>query len=122
MLVEREFEIQEEVDVQQAETFSDEDAKQLVEEKVIKVKKSTGKKKGIVNIDSLSRNYDAGAHVTVDNLREKGLIPKDVTVIKVLAKGTINKPLIVEADDFSLGAVKMIVLTGGRAIRRKLVD
>ena len=80
------------------------------------------RKKGIVNIDSLSKNYRAGELVTVDNLREKGLIARDVTFIKVLAKGTINKPLNVEADDFSLEAVKMIALTGGRVIRRKLSD
>ncbi len=38
--------------------------------------------------------------------------------MKVLAKGSLNKPLIVEADDFSLEAVKMIALTGGRVIHR----
>ncbi|MDE6441790.1 MAG: uL15 family ribosomal protein, partial [Clostridia bacterium] len=115
-LVERDFEILEEVDVVEAETFSDEDAKQIVEVKVVKNRKAG--KKGIVNLDALSENYEAGEHVTVESLHEKVLIPKDVTVIKVLARGSINKPLIVEADDFSLTAVKMIALTGGRVIRR----
>ena len=124
VLPERDFEILEEVDVEKVdEAMSDEEAKQIVEEKVV-VKRETRvkRKKGIVNIDSLSKNYKAGELVTVENLREKGLIAKDVTVIKVLAKGAINKPLNVEADDFSLEAVKMIALTGGRVIRRKLSD
>ena len=96
--------------------FSDERAEQLVEVKVVR-RKNTGKK-GIINLDSLSKNFEAGAHVTIERLREKHLIANDVKIIKVLAKGSINKPLIVEADDFSLTAVKMIVLTGGRVIRR----
>ena len=96
--------------------FSDERAEQLVEVKVVR-RKNTGKK-GIINLDSLSKNFDAGAYVTIERLREKRLIANDVKIIKVLAKGSINKPLIVEADDFSLTAVKMIVLTGGRVIRR----
>ena len=117
-LPERDFEILEEVDVSEADVMSDEDAEQLVEEKVINVKKRPKKRKrGIVNINVLSANFEAGAHVTIAELHEKKLIPADVNFVKVLAKGTINKPLIVEADDFSLQAVKMIVLTGGRVIK-----
>lgn len=115
-LVERDFEILEEVYVEKAEEFSDEQAEQLVEIKV--VKRRIAGKRGIVNLDSLSRHYEAGDYVTVEGLRSKGIIAKDVQLVKILAKGSINKPLIIEADDFSLTAVKMIVLTGGRVIRR----
>lgn len=115
-LVERDFEIIEEVDVDEAETFSDEKAEQIVEVKFVKNKKAG--KKGIINLDVLSANFEAGAHVTIERLHEKALIAQDVKCVKVLAKGSINKPLIVEADDFSLTAVKMIALTGGRVIRR----
>ena len=44
---------------------------------------------------------------------------KRVTYIKVLARGKLDKALTVEADDFSPQAVKMIVLTGGSAVKHK---
>lgn len=125
VLPERDFEILEEVDVDDTvvmEAMPDEAAEQLVEIKVVKKQKAIGKKKGIVNIDTLSKHYGAGDRVTVESLHEKGIIPKDVKVIKVLANGVLNKPLIVEADDFSIKAVKMIVLTGGRVIRKKIFE
>ncbi len=76
-----------------------------------------GTKKGIINIDTLSEHFEAEDTVSPEVLQEKGLIPKNVGTLKVLARGTLNKPLTVEAQDFSLDAVKMIVLTGGKAIR-----
>ena len=76
-----------------------------------------GGKKDIINIDTLSDNFAAGEEVTLATLKEKGLISKNVSEIKVLARGTLNKPLKVTADDFSADAVKMIVLTGGKAIK-----
>ena len=39
--------------------------------------------------------------------------------IEIPAVGTLDKPLTVKADAFSLGAVKMITLTGGQAIELK---
>ncbi len=97
--------------------MSDEQAKLIVEEKEIK-RKTADRKKDVVNIDLLSKNFKSGEHVTVAKLTAKGLIAKDANYVKVLAKGSLNKPLIVEADDFSLEAVKMIALTGGRVIHR----
>ena len=76
-----------------------------------------GAKKGIVNIDTLSKNFEADDTVTLEALIEKGLVPKKVGSLKVLARGVLDKPLTVEAQDFSLDAVKMIVLTGGKAVK-----
>ena len=118
-LPERDFEILEEVAVAEADIMSDEAAELLVEDKIVAKRKPAARRKCIVNIASLSAHFEAGEKVTIDVLREKKLIPGDANYIKVLAKGTLNKPLIVEADDFSLQSVKMIVLTGGRVIRRK---
>ena len=100
------------------EVMSDEQAKLIVEEKGNKKEKTADRKKDVVNIDLLSKNFKSGEHVTVAKLTAKGLIAKDANYVKVLAKGSLNKPLIVEADDFSLEAVKMIALTGGRVIHR----
>ena len=76
-------------------------------------------KKGIVNLDVLSQTFAANETVTLDRIREAGLVPANVEYLKVLARGYIDKPLVVEAQDFSIDAVKMLLLTGGRAIRRK---
>ena len=52
----------------------------------------------------------------LETLKERGLIPKSTQAIKILARGTLDKPLCVLAHDFSVAAVKMILLTGGEAI------
>ena len=70
-------------------------------------------KKGIVNVDVLSANFNDGDVVTVEALLKKGLIPASVGRVKLLAKGTLNKKLNVALQDYSLEAVKMIVLLGG---------
>lgn len=77
-------------------------------------------KSAVVNIDTLGQFFEEGERVTLDEIKRRvPFIAKNVTYIKVLARGTLNKPLIVVADDFSLEAVKMIVLTGGRAIKNR---
>ncbi len=70
-------------------------------------------KKEIINIDTLSQNYNSGDTVTLDSLIEKGLVPAKTGSVKVLARGSLDKKLIVDLDEFSLQAVKMIVLLGG---------
>ena len=77
------------------------------------------KPKGIVNIDTLSENYQANDTVTLQSLKEKKLVGNSVNFVKVLARGVLNKPLTVKLHEFSMDAVKMIVLTGGKAVRLK---
>ena len=75
-------------------------------------------KTGIVNVDTLSELFVEGEKVTLEELKKRfPYLSKKVTYIKVLARGRLDKPLIVEADEFSLEAVKMIVLEGGKVIR-----
>ncbi len=76
-----------------------------------------GRRKRIINVDTLSEIFSAGDRVDVNVLKAKSLIPYDTAYIKVLARGVLNKPLSVYANDFSLAAVKMIALTGGEAVR-----
>lgn len=124
-LLERDFEISSAVSVTKAEkTMEDAEAESLVETiaeaepQADKYKSySVGTAQAIINVDTLSKNYSAGETVTLDSLKAKKLLPKKVGYVKVLARGIIDKPLCVEADEFSLSAVKMILLTGGRAIR-----
>ncbi len=97
------------------EIVSDETASILIEKEVDE-EKNFGNKKGIINIDTISRNFEAGDIVTVNSLKDKKLIDKNVCFVKVLARGIIDKPLIVKAQDFSLDAAKMIQLTGGKVV------
>lgn len=116
-LPKRDFKILPKVEATEVNVMSDAQAKQIIEYKPTNSPKSAKGKKGIINIDVLSQKFPAGARITIDSLRENSIIPSNVNYIKVLANGILDKPLIVEADDFSLQAVKMIALTGGRVIR-----
>lgn len=78
-----------------------------------------GARHGLINVDTLSAAFAPGEEVDINRLKKKKLIAKDVGYIKVLARGSIDKPLTVYADDFSLGAIKMIALTGGRTFHVK---
>lgn len=75
--------------------------------------------KTIINIDTLSKNYTSGETVNLASLKEKNLLPNKADFVKVLARGMLDKQLTVEAQDFSVDAVKMIILTGGKAIQKK---
>ncbi|MDE7084587.1 MAG: uL15 family ribosomal protein [Clostridia bacterium] len=76
-------------------------------------------KQNIINIDTLSQCFNSGERVTLDEIKKRVKdFDKKTTYIKVLARGTLDKALTVEADNFSLQAVKMIVLTGGVAVKK----
>ncbi len=75
-----------------------------------------GSKKAEINIDTVSECFPDGAVVTLNSLKEKRLLPKNVGAVKILARGVLDKRLTVVAQDFSRSAVKMILLTGGEAV------
>ncbi|MCS7312866.1 MAG: 50S ribosomal protein L15 [Acidobacteria bacterium] len=68
----------------------------------------------IVNLDQLDRHFEAGATVNPTSLLEKGLIRAARDVVKVLGRGTLTKPLTVQAHRFSRSAVEKIQQAGGR--------
>ena len=83
-------------------------------------KYSDKSKKDIVNIDALGKYFKAGETVTVEEIAKRvPSVNSKATYIKVLARGSLDKPLNIEADDFSPAAIKMIVLTGGTVTRKK---
>ena len=67
----------------------------------------------VVNLDTLEERFDAGAEVTIDLLRERGLVGRTGRV-KVLARGEISKALTVHAHKFSGKAAESIAAAGGR--------
>ena len=78
-----------------------------------------GKRRYILNLDTISENFSAGECVDINSFKMKGLLPSDARYVKILARGVIDKPIHVRANAFSLAAVKMIALTGGSAKRVK---
>ena len=65
-----------------------------------------------VNVAKLEKIFDAGATVTPDILREKGLA--DGCRIKILGTGDIAKALTVKAHAFSASAKAKIEAAGGK--------
>ena len=94
------------------ELISDSLARTLIRKNPIPVK-TGGARRGVINLDTISASYESGSIVDINSLKEKGLIDGAVCYIKVLGRGTIDKPLKIFANSFSLNAVKMIALTGG---------
>jgi large subunit ribosomal protein L15 len=66
-----------------------------------------------VNIAALQRSFDAGAEVTVELMRERGLATRKDVPVKVLAGGELSKALTVHAHGFSAGARARIEAAGG---------
>ncbi len=69
----------------------------------------------VVNVDVLDR-FPEGAAVTPSTLFEHGLVRKSAKV-KVLGRGKITKPLLVEAHAFSASATSKIEAAGGSCIK-----
>ena len=68
----------------------------------------------IVNVGDLNI-FDEGAEVTAEALKEKGLIKKTDSGLKVLGDGKLEKKLTVKANKFSKSAAEMIEQAGGKA-------
>jgi large subunit ribosomal protein L15 len=65
-----------------------------------------------VNLADLDERFDAGAEVTPESLKEKGLAKRSDPV-KILARGEISKRLTVKAHAFSAAAKEKIEAAGG---------
>ena len=81
-------------------------------------KKHEGKR-AILNIDTIAENFNDGDVVDLEALWEKKLIAKNVGYVKVLARGQLDKKLNLDLQDYSIQAVKMVLLEGGTVKRAK---
>ena len=93
--------------------ISNEEAEARIE--IVHTGVSYGTKMGEINLDVICENFEDGDTVDMKALRAKKLVAKNVGKIKVLARGTMTKRLDIIANKFSLQAVKMITLAGGKA-------
>lgn len=76
--------------------------------------------KTFINIGTICQAFEEGDTVTLADLKEKKLVPSKAKRLKVLADGVLNKRLIIKANQYSVQAVKMIELTGGTVILKKV--
>jgi large subunit ribosomal protein L15 len=66
-----------------------------------------------VNLGDLAERFDSGT-VDIDALKEKGLVPRRATLVKVLGDGEFAKKLTVVAHYFSASAKQMVEKAGGK--------
>lgn len=113
------YTVTDKVSVNEADVLiSDATAKQLVALAEEGGRAAAGKR-SYINLDTISANFCEGEKVDLASLKEKGLLTAKTAAFKVLARGSLDKSLVIEANDFSLPAVKMIALTGGKVIKLK---
>ena len=74
----------------------------------------TRKEYAIVNLDQLNRFAD-GTEVTVELLKNTGIVKDLKCGVKVLGDGELEKKLVVNANKFTKSAVAMIEKVGGKA-------
>ncbi len=70
------------------------------------------KEYAVVNVEDLNI-FEAGSVVTIESLRQEGLVKKIYDGLKVLGNGKLEVSLTVKANKFSKSAEKSIVDAGG---------
>jgi large subunit ribosomal protein L15 len=66
-----------------------------------------------VNLAALQERFDAGAEVTLELMRSRGLATRKNVPVKVLGRGELDKALTVHAHAFSATARERIEAAGG---------
>jgi large subunit ribosomal protein L15 len=71
------------------------------------------KEYAIVNIEDLN-GFDDGAEITLELLRELGLVKKKLNGLKILGQGELEKQLMVKTHKISRQAEEKIIAAGGK--------
>jgi len=67
----------------------------------------------VINLSDLNR-FNDGDVVTPELLKEMGIIKKELSGVKVLGNGTLEKKVTVKAHKFSQSAKEKIEISGGK--------
>lgn len=67
-----------------------------------------------INLSDLNTYFNDGDEVSPEILKERGIIKKQLSGIKVLASGKLEKKLTVKANRFSNAAITAIEAAGGK--------
>ena len=70
------------------------------------------KEYAIINLDDLNK-FENNSDVTVASLKEKGLVKKELSGVKLLAKGELKVKLNVKINKVSAAAKKAVEAAGG---------
>ncbi|MFG6393430.1 MAG: 50S ribosomal protein L15 [Lachnospiraceae bacterium] len=68
-----------------------------------------------INVGNLEKKFNDGDVVTIEALREKGIISNPGDGVKVLGNGELTKKLTVQVNAFSKSAIQKIEALGGKA-------
>ena len=98
--------------------MTDEEAEEKIEY-IDAPKTNNSGKMSAINLDTLCDKFEDGETITLESLKAKKLVPSNTERVKILARGIMTKKLDIIADKFSLQAVKMITLAGGRAEQQR---
>ena len=69
----------------------------------------------IINLSELNTYFNEGDTVSLEALKEKKIIKKELSGLKILGGGTLEKKLTIKANKFSKSAVLNIEKCGGKA-------
>lgn len=67
-----------------------------------------------INVSELER-FDADSVVTIETLKEAGMVKNSFDGVKILGNGDLSKKLTVQVNAFSKGAIAKIEAAGGKA-------
>lgn len=67
-----------------------------------------------INLSDLNTYFNDGDTVTPEILKERGIVKKQLSGIKILANGKLEKKLTVKANRFSNKAINAIETAGGK--------
>ena len=67
-----------------------------------------------INVSDLER-FEADSVVTIETLKEAGMVKNSFDGVKILGNGDLSKKLTVQVNAFSKGAIAKIEAAGGKA-------
>lgn len=70
------------------------------------------KEYAIINLNDLNK-FEAGSEVTIDSLKEAGIVKKELAGVKLLANGKLYVKLTVKVNKVSESAKKAVETAGG---------
>lgn len=70
------------------------------------------KEYAIINLNDLNK-FEAGSEVTIDSLKESGIVKKELAGVKLLANGKLDVKLTVKVNKVSESAKKAVETAGG---------
>ena len=71
--------------------------------------------KAEIDLDLIASNFESGETVDLQALKNKGLVGEQSNYLRILAKGSLTKPLKIEANEFTNAAKEVLKLSGGEA-------